>query len=62
MPGDSGTKAQPLKIVVTDNNGRRVVYEQNHIPGQKVEQIVEGTGRVRIQVYVNNRLMQEQTL
>jgi len=60
IPGDSG-KSQALKIVVTDNNGRRVVYEEQHNAGEKVEKTVEGTGQVRVQVFVNDRLLREQT-
>ncbi|MDR1701300.1 MAG: Stk1 family PASTA domain-containing Ser/Thr kinase [Sporomusaceae bacterium] len=61
IPGDSG-RDQVLKIVVTDNNGRRVVYEENHPAGSRVEQTIEGVGQVRVQVYINNRLLQEQIL
>jgi serine/threonine-protein kinase len=48
--------------VVTDNAGRRVVYEEQHRAGSKIEKAVEGAGQVRVQVYINNRLLQEQLL
>lgn len=57
-----GPARQPLKIVVTDTNGRRVVYEGTHKPGAKVEKTVEGIGQVRVQVYINEKLLQEQTI
>lgn len=57
-----GPQRQPVQIVVTDTNGRRVVYDNNHKPGDKVEKTVEGTGTVRIQVYINGVLLQEQTI
>lgn len=57
-----GPQRQPVQIVVTDTNGRRVVYDNNHKPGDKVEKTVEGTGTVRVQVYINGVLLQEQTI
>lgn len=57
-----GPARQPVQIVVTDTNGRRVVYDNNHKPGDKVEKTVEGTGTVRVQVYINGVLLQEQTI
>lgn len=57
-----GAARQAIQIVVTDTNGRRVVYEGNHKPGDKVEKTIEGTGQVRVQVYINGVLLQEQTL
>jgi serine/threonine-protein kinase len=39
-----------------------VVYDNNHKPGDKVEKTVEGTGTVRVQVYINGVLLQEQTI
>ncbi|MDF2875724.1 MAG: prkC, partial [Sporomusa sp.] len=57
-----GPTRQPLQIVVTDANGRRVVYEGTHKPGERVEKTVEGIGQVRVQVYINEKLLQEQTI
>lgn len=57
-----GPARQPVQIVVTDTNGRRVVYDNSHKPGDKVEKTVEGTGTVRVQVYINGVLLQEQTI
>lgn len=57
-----GAARQAIQIVVTDTNGRRVVYEGNHKPGDKVEKTIEGIGQVRVQVYINGVLLQEQTL
>lgn len=57
-----GPIRQSIQIVVTDSNGRRVVYEAVHKPGDRVEKTVEGVGQVRVQVYINGVLLQEQTL
>lgn len=57
-----GPIRQAVQIVVTDNNGRRVSYENVHRPGDRVEKTVEGVGQVRVQVYINGVLSQEQVL
>lgn len=57
-----GPARQALQIVVTDTNGRRVAYEGTHKPGERIEKTVEGSGQVRVQVYVNEKLLQEQTI
>ncbi|MEN6413672.1 MAG: Stk1 family PASTA domain-containing Ser/Thr kinase [Veillonellales bacterium] len=57
-----GPSRQAIQIVVTDTNGRRVVYENVHKPGDKVEKTVEGVGQARVQVYINGVLLQEQSL
>ncbi len=57
-----GPARQPLQIVVTDTNGRRIVYEGSHKPGERVERTIEGIGQVRVQVYINDKLLQEQTI
>ncbi|MBP2626452.1 MAG: serine/threonine protein kinase with sensor(s) [Firmicutes bacterium] len=57
-----GAIRQAVQIVVTDNNGRRTIYENVHKPGDKIEKTVEGIGQVRVQVYSNGILLQEQTI
>ena len=57
-----GPMRQAVQIVVSDSNGRRVVYENVHKPGDKIDKQVEGTGTVRVQIYINGGLLQEQTL
>jgi serine/threonine protein kinase len=57
-----GPIRQAVQIVVTDTNGRHVVYENVHKPGDKVEKTVDGVGQVRVQVYINGVLLQEQTI
>ena len=57
-----GPGKQSVQIIITDANGRRTAYDNTHKPGDKVEKTIEGTGTVRVQVYINNVLLQEQTL
>lgn len=57
-----GATRQAVQVVLTDTNGRRVVYENVHKPGDKVEKTVDGVGQVRVQVYINGVLLQEQTI
>lgn len=57
-----GPIRQAVQVVVTDTNGRRVIYEGVHKPGERIEKTVEGVGQVRVQVYINGVLLQEQTL
>ncbi|MDR3564842.1 MAG: Stk1 family PASTA domain-containing Ser/Thr kinase [Negativicutes bacterium] len=57
-----GPIRQSVQIVVTDANGRRVAYETAARPGERIDKTVEGVGSVRVQVYINGVLLQEQTL
>jgi len=57
-----GNARQAVQIIVTDTNGRHIVYENIHKPGDKIEKTVEGSGQLRIQVYVNGKMVQEQTI
>lgn len=55
-----GPTKQAVKIVVTDENGRRVVYESVHKVGETITKSIEGKGTMRVQVYINGNLVQEQ--
>ncbi len=57
-----GNKGQTVKILVIDDNGRRVIHEKAHNPGDRIVKDIRGTGSVRIQVYLNNALVQDQSL
>ncbi|MDU4961443.1 MAG: Stk1 family PASTA domain-containing Ser/Thr kinase [Sporomusaceae bacterium] len=56
-----GPIRQSVQIVATDANGREVVYEGVHKPGEHIEKTLEVSSPVRIQVYINNSLQQEKT-
>ena len=57
----SGPQRQAVQIAVTDSSGRRIVYESVHKPGDRIEKTVEGSGSMKVQIYVNGNLLQEQT-
>ena len=57
-----GAIRQAVQMIVTDTNGRRTVYENVHKPGDKIDKTIEGSGQVRVQVYSNGILLQEQTI
>ncbi|MDR3349747.1 MAG: Stk1 family PASTA domain-containing Ser/Thr kinase [Acidaminococcales bacterium] len=52
-------KNQQIKIVVTDNRSRRAIYEGVHDAGERIRQTVDGLGNVRVQLYSNERLVEE---
>lgn len=57
-----GTAKQAVRIVVTDVNGRRTVYENVHRAGDKIDKEISGSGDVRVQVYINGKLAQEKNV
>ena len=58
----SGSKEQSLRIVVQDDTGSAVIYDGTNKPGDRVVKKVSGVGNVRIQVYLNGALVQDQAL
>lgn len=56
----SGASSQHVQIVVSDDNGSRVVYDRNQSGGDSISKSVSGTGRTRVKVYINNSLVQDQ--
>ena len=58
----AGAARQNIQIVVTDGSGRKTAYEASHKPGDKIDKVVEGSGTVRVQIYSNGGLLQEQTI
>ena len=58
----NGRSAQQVKIVLIDDDGGRVVYDGSNAPGDRIIKNVSGTGNVRVQIYLNNALVQEQSL
>ncbi|MDR2007196.1 MAG: Stk1 family PASTA domain-containing Ser/Thr kinase [Acidaminococcales bacterium] len=52
-------KNQKIKIIVTDNRSRRAIYEGVHNSGERIRQTVDGLGNVRVQLYSNERLVEE---
>lgn len=58
----AGANGQAVRIVLVDDNGRRVVYDHKQNPGDHIVRNVSGTGSVRVQVYINGALVQDQML
>lgn len=57
-----GEEDQRVKIIVRDDNGRRIIYNQVHHPGDLVKQRIVSVGSTVVQVYINDRLVREQRL
>lgn len=57
VPG--GAPKQTVKIVVIDSQGVHTLYEKAHAPGETVNAQVNGSGYTIVQVYLDNRLIQE---
>lgn len=58
----SGSKTQELRIVVKDDEGSTVIYDDVNKPGDRIVKNVSGIGNVRIEVYLNGALVQDTTL
>lgn len=58
----NGRASQHVKLVVIDDDGSRVVYDGTNAPGDRIVKSVSGSGNVRVQIYLNNALVQEQSL
>jgi eukaryotic-like serine/threonine-protein kinase len=54
-----GPSRQTVKIVVIDSRGVHTVYEKPHAPGETIHTQVDGSGYTIVQVYIDNRLIQE---
>lgn len=57
-----GGKSKAVEINVTDDNGKRTVFSQNADPGETISREVSGTGNVRIQVVIDNVVVQDRQL
>lgn len=55
-----GPSLQQVKIIVSDNNGQRVVFEEFRSPGEVVHQQIEGEGRTTVRVYIAGTLAREE--
>ena len=56
LPTDADGPEQ-VRIDVTDNAGTRTVYQQDHQPGEKINQSVQGTGKITVDVYFGDQLV-----
>ena len=58
----AGSDHQEIKIVVVDDAGSRVVYNNAHKPGVRLRQQIEGTGNIKVQFFSNDKLVEERSL
>lgn len=58
----AGSNHQEVKIVVKDDEGATVVYDDVNRAGDRIVRKVSGVGDVRIKVYLNGALVQDQAL
>lgn len=58
----AGKNGQLVKIVVRDDNGQRVIYDNRQNPGDHIVRNISGNGTVRVLVYINGTLVQDQIL
>lgn len=58
----AGSNHQEVKIVVKDDEGSTVVYDDVNRAGDRIVREVSGVGDVRIKVYLNGALVQDQAL
>lgn len=58
----AGANHQEVKIVVKDDEGSTVVYDDVNRAGDRIVRKVSGVGDVRIKVYLNGALVQDQAL
>lgn len=55
----AGPQEQRIKIIVFDNNGRDVVYDRVHSPGDRITQSVNSVGPTTIEVYSDQELLEK---
>ncbi|HAZ62172.1 MAG TPA: hypothetical protein DCZ72_00960, partial [Armatimonadetes bacterium] len=51
-----------VKIVVRDDNGEQIIYNRLHQGGDTIRRDVEGQGRARIEIYLDDLLEQQEDL
>ena len=54
-----GASQQRVRIMVIDGQGVHTAYEKVHAPGDTINTVVGGSGFTIVQVYIDNRLIQE---
>ena len=55
-------KSRRVEIIVVDDNGKHTVYSSQAEPGATIVKDVSGTGNVRVQVLVDNSVVQDREL
>lgn len=55
-------KSRHVEIIVMDDSGKHIVYSSQAEPGSSIVKDVSGTGSVRVQVLVDNSVVQDREL
>lgn len=57
-----GTQEQHVQIYVTDSRGRRLIYDGTQKGGVRLRQKINASDNARVQLYCDNKLIEEKTL
>jgi len=61
VPSDA-SESQHVRIVIIDDNGENVVYNDYHEPGDVVRRTVSGSGNnIQVKVFIGDELVKEET-
>ena len=50
-----------VKVVVIDEQGARTPYKRSHKPGDRIKLDIKGTGKTTVQVYIDGKIIEEET-
>lgn len=57
-----GTQEQHVQIYVTDSRGRRLIYDGSQKGGVRLRQKISASDNAKVQLYCDNKLIEEKTL
>ncbi len=57
-----GTQEQHVQIYVTDSRGRRLIYDGSQKGGVRLRQKISAADNAKVQLYCDNKLIEEKTL
>ena len=57
-----GSDRQDIKIVIIDDNGTRIAYQNENKAGVRLRQKIEGSGKIKVQFYSDDKLIEEKSL
>ena len=57
-----GSKEQHVQIYLSDGSGRRLIYDGTQKGGVRLRQKVDASGNAKVQLYCDNKLIEEKSL
>lgn len=57
-----GTQEQHVQIYITDSRGRRLIYDGSQKGGVRLRQKISASDNAKVQLYCDNKLIEEKTL